>query len=311
MVTVLVTGGSGFIGSHVAGAYLSRGHRVVVADDFSSGRRVLAPQGAEVHEVDIRSPALAELFERVRPDIVNHHAGQISVTHSVRDPQLDAGINVSGTINVLENAVRVGSSRFICASTGGALYGEPEYTPCDEKHPIAPLSPYGVSKYCAEQYVRYYSHTAGLSSVVLRYGNVYGPGQDPHGEAGVVAIFSQRMLSGEQAVIFGNGLQERDFVFVGDVAAANVAALSLGDGETLNIGTGEGHSVNELYSAIAEATDCDLPPVHEEARPGEVFRITLDASRAQKVLGWRPKTSFRDGIQRTVEAFAAESSQGR
>lgn len=305
MPTILVTGGCGFIGSHVTKRYLAAGHRVAVVDNLSSGREELLAAGAELHRVDIRDAALEEVFAKVRPDVVNHHAAHLSVARSVREPQFDASVNVVGSVNVLELAVKYGAQRLIFASTGGALYGEPKRSPCDETHPIEPLSPYGVAKYCVEQYVRYFSRMRGLSSVILRYSNVYGPDQDPFGEAGVVAIFCNRMLANEQAYIFGNGEQERDFVYVGDVAEASLLALERGEGGAYNIGTGRGNSVNRLYQVLAEITGCKLPPAYKPANPGEVFRITLDASLARRMLGWQPTVSFEQGLRETVKAFAA------
>ena len=309
MSTVLVTGGAGFIGSHVSRAYLAQGHRVIIADDLSSHRNELIPPEAEFHQLDIRDSALIELFQRVRPDVVSHHAAQVSVQRSVRQPELDASINIVGTANVLEAAATSGVKRFIFASTGGALYGEPQYHPCDEAHPIEPLSPYAMSKYCAEQYVRYYSRMTGMPSVVLRYANVYGPAQDPHGEAGVVAIFTQRMLSGQQAVINGTGEQARDFVYVGDVVEASMLAMERGDNGTYNIGTGRGSTVSELYGLLARATSCQQRPLHGEPKPGEIFRITLECSRAERELGWRPVTSLEEGVELTVESFAARTKR--
>lgn len=310
MPTVLVTGGAGFIGSHVARAYLSHGHRVVIADNLAGQRKDLIPKEAEFHQVDIRDAALNDLFAEVRPDIVNHHAAQISVPYSVREPLKDLSSNVYGSANVLEAAARHHVKRFIFASTGGALYGEPQYHPCDEQHPIMPLSPYGVAKFCTEQYVRYYAQMRDMTSVVLRYANVYGPNQDPHGEAGVVAIFTQRMLEKEPSVIFGDGEQQRDFVYVGDVAQANVLALDLGDNGTYNIGTGAGHSVNELHRLLGQATAYQVPAEYEQARPGDVLRITLDSSKAARDLGWRPETSFQKGLELTVQSFADQRSSG-
>lgn len=306
MATILVTGGCGFIGSHVARTYLANGHRVAVVDDLSTGRRELLPPGAEFFKVDVRDAALEQVFATVRPDVVNHHAAQISVLRSVREPQIDAAINVVGSVNVLECAAKHGVKRFIFASTGGALYGEPQRLPCDETHPIAPLSAYGTAKYCVEQYIGYYSRMRALPSVILRYANVFGPDQDPHGEAGVVAIFTNRMLANEQAFIFGTGEQERDFVYVGDVAQASLLALERGEGKAYNIGTGIGSSVNRLYQILAEATSCKLPPAHKPANAGEVFKITLDASKARKELGWRPTVTFEKGLQETVRSFAAK-----
>jgi UDP-glucose 4-epimerase len=305
MATILVTGGAGFIGSHVAEAYLAAGHRVMVVDDLTSGKEANLPKGAELHRMDIRDPGLGELIARLKPDVVNHHAAQISVLRSTREPRLDADINVSGSVALLAACAEQGVKRFIFASTGGALYGDPDRLPCDESHRVAPLSPYGVAKYCVEQYVGYFSANRGLPAVILRYGNVYGPRQDPHGEAGVVAIFTRRMLAGEQAFIFGTGDQERDFVYAGDVARANVLALTKGEGQAYNIGTGTGASVNQLYRSIARLTGCTLAPQHRPPNTGEVYRIFLDASKAQRELGWRPEVGLEEGLARTVEAFRA------
>ena len=305
MSTVLITGGAGFIGSHVARAYLGAGHRVIVLDDLSTGRKKLVPDGAEFLDIDIRDPGIVEAFQRLRPEVVNHLAAQVSVVRSAREPQVDASINIIGAVNVLDSAARAGVKRVIFSSTGGALYGEPQKLPCDEQHPIAPLSPYGVAKYCIEQYLRYFARLRSLPFVILRYGNVYGPGQDPFGEAGVVAIFTQRMLKDEQCHIFGDGAQERDYVYVEDVAQANVLALKQGEGETFNIGTGEAMSVNQLHRLLAGITGCIRPAIFERARPGEVFRIYLDASKAKRELGWRPQVTFEEGLRRTVAAFRA------
>lgn len=303
LAKVLVTGGAGFIGSHVVRAYLSSGHDVTIVDDLSSGKKTNVPEGIDLHVMDVRNPAISDLMRRLRPDVVNHHAAQISVTRSVRDPQFDAHVNVVGSVNVLEACAQNRIAQFIFASTGGALYGEPKYLPCDETHPIAPLSPYGVAKRCVEEYVSYYGLTHGLSTVVLRYGNVFGPRQDPHGEAGVVAIFAQRMLSDRQVEIFGHGLQERDFVYAGDVAQANLLALTKGNGDVFNIGNGKGTSVNELHQLVAEATRCDIPAVYKPPRSGEVFKITLDCSKAAQKLGWHPKLDLKTAIERTVASF--------
>ena len=303
MSTVIITGGAGFIGSHVAKAYLRAGHRVVVVDDLSTGRRNLVSEGAEFVHLDVTDPSLITVFQRIRPDVVNHLAAQVSVVRSTREPQADAAINVVGSSNVLDAAARCGAKRFIFSSTGGALYGEPQSLPCAEDHPIAPLSPYGVAKYCVEQYIRYFARVRGLPAVILRYGNVYGPGQDPYGEAGVVAIFTQKMLKKEQCYIFGTGEQERDFVYVEDVAQANVTALDKGVGEAINIGTGEAISVLRLYALLAQLTGCAQQAEHKPENPGEVFRIYLDASKAKRVLGWQPRVSFAEGLRRTVEAF--------
>ncbi|MBI2866825.1 MAG: NAD-dependent epimerase/dehydratase family protein [Chloroflexi bacterium] len=303
MSTILVTGGGGFIGSHIAKAFIATGHRVVIVDDLSSGRRELVPPQAAFYQMDIRDPAIEKVFQEHRPDVVDHHAAQISVSRSMREPRFDAEVNVVGSVNLLDIAARHGVKRFIFASTGGALYGEPERLPCGESHPIAPLSPYGTAKYAVEQYVRYFKRAGGLPFVILRYGNVYGPDQDPHGEAGVVAIFALKMLRGQEVTVFGDGTQQRDFIYVGDVAQANVSALERGEGGAYNIGTGRGDSVNEVYRVLAAATGYTKPPVYLPARPGDVYRIWLNCSLAKRELGWQAATPLEEGLRRTVEAI--------
>jgi UDP-glucose 4-epimerase len=302
-VKILVTGGAGFIGSHVVDAYIEAGHQVVVVDDLSSGSRANLHPAATFYELDIRQPELRDIFAAERPDVVNHHAAQIDVRRSVTDPAFDAEVNVLGSINLLECARISGVGKVIYISSGGAIYGEPEYEPCDEAHPVRPLSPYGVSKYTVEQYLPIYRAAYGLDTTALRYANVYGPRQDPHGEAGVVAIFSAQMLAGEAPTVNGSGEQARDFVYVADCARANVLALDRGSGRAYNLGTGTATSINELAALLKDAAGYAGPVAHGPAKAGEVFRITLDAGRAREELGWEPEVDLAEGLQRTVGYF--------
>ena len=300
----LVTGGAGFIASHLVDALVERGFHVAVVDDLSSGHREFVNPGAAFYQVDIRdASALARVFEVERPDFVDHHAAQISVVRSVADPVYDAQVNILGSLNVLEMARKYKVKKLVFASTGGALYGEPKKLPCDEEHPIAPLSNYGVAKRAVELYIHVYNQAFGLNYTVLRYANVYGPRQDPLGEAGVVAIFSQRMLKGSLCTIFGSGEQERDFVYVGDIVQANLFALEKGDLGKFNIGSGRGTSVNSIFSLLQGLTSYSKNAEYAPARAGEVSRIYLDNSLARNVLGWRPGVSLEDGLRRTVEYF--------
>lgn len=300
---VLVTGGAGFIGSHVVDLYVKNGYDVFVVDDLSSGRRSNLNPEATFYEVDIRSPDLEEVFERERPDVVNHHAAQIDVRRSVIEPVFDADVNVLGSIKLLEYARRYEVQRVVYSSTGGAVYGEPQYLPCDEAHPVNPICQYGASKHTVEHYLTLYHHLYGLDYTVLRYPNVYGPRQDPHGEAGVVAIFTGQMLRGEQAVINGDGLQERDFVYVGDCARANLLALQKERNGVYNLGSERGTSVNELFALLGEATGYEKEAVHGPPKPGETRKITLTFDKARRELGWRPTVNLEEGLARTVEYF--------
>jgi UDP-glucose 4-epimerase len=287
----------------VVDAYVAAGHQVVVVDDLSSGSRANLNPAATFYELDVRQPELRDVFAAERPEVVNHHAAQIDVRRSVTEPGFDADVNVLGSINLLECARAVGVRKVIYISSGGAIYGEPERLPCDEDHPVAPLSPYGVSKYTVEQYLPIYQMTYGLDTTILRYANVYGPRQDPHGEAGVVAIFSGRMLAGDVPTVNGSGEQARDFVYVADCARANLRALDRGSGRAYNLGTGAATSINELAALLAEAADYPGPVVHGPAKAGEVFRITLEATRAREELGWEPEVDLAEGLERTVEYF--------
>jgi UDP-glucose 4-epimerase len=300
---VLVTGGAGFIGSHLAERLASLGYSVAVVDNLSTGKRENLASQVKFYHASITSPDLNEVFESARPRVVFHNAAQISVSISVREPSQDAETNVLGALRVLELCRRHKVEKLVFSSTGGALYGEPDYLPCDEEHPIRPLSPYGLSKYVGEQYMGLYSRIHGLTTVALRYGNVYGPRQDPHGEAGVVAIFANLMLAGKQPTIFGDGLQERDFVYVGDVVDANVLAMKPGVTGYYNIGTGQGVTVNRIYNSLREALGFKSEAKYGPPRPGDVYKIALDPSKAQRELGWSPKVGIDEGLRRTAEFF--------
>jgi len=301
--TALVTGGAGFIGSHVVDRLVGDGFRVLVVDSLATGRREAVHGEASFHELDVRSPRLADVFKAERPDVVFHLAAAASVSGSVRNPAKDARANVMGSINVLQQARRLGIERFVFSSTGGALYGEPAYLPCDEAHPVRPLSPYGAAKNAVEGYVHAIAGLGGFGYTTLRYGNVYGPRQDPHGEAGVVAIFARRMLDARDVVIYGDGDQQRDFVYVSDVVEANLKALAQpGDG-VFNIGRGEGASVNAVFGALAAATGYTRSPRHRAARAGDVGKIYLDVRQARESLGWTAAVGLEAGIAATVASF--------
>jgi UDP-glucose 4-epimerase len=301
---VLVTGGAGFIGSHVVDLYLENGYEVVVVDDLSTGREANLNPKAKFYPLDIRNPELAEVFERERPDFINHHAAQMDVRRSVADPLFDADVNVRGSIHLLELARKSQVKRFIYISTGGAVFGEPVYLPCDEDHPINPICPYGASKHTVEHYLYMYFVNYGLKYTVIRYPNVYGPRQDPHGEAGVVAIFTGQMLGGVQAVINGDGEQERDYVYVGDCARANLLALTkAGEAGIYNLGSSTGTTVNQIFNHLKAITGYPLQAVHGPAKLGETRKIYLDASKAQRELGWQPEVNLEDGLRNTVEYF--------
>jgi len=303
---ILVTGGAGFIASHVTDRYLALGHEVAVLDNLSTGLRELVAPGAKFYEVDLRDVAgLARVFEAFRPEVVNHHAAQIDVRKSVDDPAHDAEINVVGSANLLLQCRRSGTKRFIYISSGGAMYGEPQYLPADEKHPVSPEAPYGITKHTVEHYVEVERRLFGLETVVLRYPNVYGPRQNPQGEAGVNAIFIGLMLAGRVPTIFGDGEALRDYLYVHDAVEANVLALEKGTGEAYNLGWGVGISVNQIYRELAGLLSFPHPVKYAPARAGEVSRIYLDASKARAELGWEPRTPFREGLRQTIEFFRA------
>jgi UDP-glucose 4-epimerase len=318
MSTILVTGGAGFIGSHVVDAFIDEGHRVVVVDDLSSGKEENLNPKAQFYKMDLCDPRLGEVFAREKIEWVDHHAAQIDVRKSVADPGEDARVNLLGLLNLLENCLRHRVKGVIFASSGGVVYGEPDHLPVAETQPKRPLSPYGVSKLCSEYYLYYYHRVHGLPYIALRYGNVFGPRQDPHGEAGVVAIFTGKMLRGEAPTIFGDGEQLRDYIFVEDVVRANLLALGYLEEEgsksacgtpnsiddrAFNIGTGVGTSVNELFSQLAGIIGFRGRANYGPERAGELRRIFLDASKAREELSWRPLVSLPEGLKRTVESL--------
>ena len=303
----LVTGGACFIGSNLVDALIARGDEVTAVDDLSTGRESnLEPAlggGARLVELDIRdAEAVTECVERASPEVIFHLAAQIDVRKSVADPAKDARINVEGTINLLRAATRAGVSRFVNTSTGGAIYGEGQILPAPEDHPVAPEAPYGLSKFCAENYCGVFTRLNGLSTVSLRYGNVYGPRQDPLGEAGVIAIFCGKLLAGERPTIFGDGKQTRDYVFVGDVVRANLDAVGSQAGGPFNIGRGEPSSVLDIVAALARH-EPGFEAEHAPARPGEVQHIYLDCSRAQTEFGWRAEVGLEEGLERTLASL--------
>jgi len=300
---VLVTGGAGFIASHLVDRLIADGHSVAIVDDLSTGFRENINPKATFYEIDIRNQALSEVFEKERPDIVDHHAAQMAVIKSVEEPQFDADVNIGGSINVILNCLKYNVKKIVYISTGGAVYGEPQYLPVDEAHPVNPISQYGISKHTVEHYLFLYNLTDGLKYTVLRYPNVYGPRQYPYGEAGVTAIFSAKMLKGETPTIFGDGEQLRDYVYVDDIVEANILAMTnpATDNQILNIGSGRGDSVNEIFRIIKEATGFAGEPIYAPARKGEVYKIYISAEKARRVMGWRPKVSFEEGLKRLVE----------
>ncbi len=304
---VLVTGGAGFIGSHVVDAYVAAGLDVVVVDNLATGSRANLNPAARFYEVDIRDrAALEQVFAAERPQVVNHQAAQASVRVSMEDPPKDAEINVLGSLHVLEAARKHGARKVIYAATGGAAVGEPKYLPVDEDHPVEPLSPYGADKHAVEHYCVLYQKSFGLETTILRYSNIYGPRQDPRGEAGVIAIFAGLMLAEQRPTIYGTGDQERDYTYVEDVARANVLALTKGGGGMFNIGTGVSASVNRLFSDLAELVGFSEQPIYAAPLPGEVFKIYVTYERARQVLGWEPTVDLREGLKRTVESVRAK-----
>ena len=299
----LVTGGAGFIGSHITDALLAGGHEVAVVDDLSRGHREQVPQGATLHVVDITSDALPPVIADFRPEVVFHQAAQIDVRRSVREPLLDTSINVLGTVNLMQACATNGVRRAVFASSGGAIYGDTDVLPTGEDHPCRPASQYGAAKLCAEVYGDVFRQLYGIDFVALRYANVYGPRQDPHGEAGVVAIFAERLLRGEGAMINGDGTQTRDYVFVGDVVAANLAAMSTGKPGAYNIGTSRQTDVNELYELIAGSCGVERKAEHGPGKEGEQRASCLSIEHAREALDWEPQMHLEQGIAATVEWF--------
>ncbi|HWS71453.1 MAG TPA: NAD-dependent epimerase/dehydratase family protein [Thermoanaerobaculia bacterium] len=305
---VLVTGGAGFIGSHLVDAYLARGWRVSIIDDLSTGVRANVNPAAEFHEADLADPAAMAIVERIRPDVISHHAAQIDVRKSVADPAFDAMANIVASIRLLHKAHELGVERVLFASSGGALYGEPVIAPQPESHPALPLSPYGCAKLSVEHYLHYFREVHGLESVALRYANVYGPRQNAHGEAGVVAIFANRLLAGEPVTINGTGEQQRDFVFVSDVVRANMAASEIAMSGAYNVGTGVETSVNEIYALMTSILGIDREPIHAPAKAGEQLRSVIDATKLRDAAGIDGFVPLRDGMETTLAWFRSPSA---
>ena len=300
---VLVTGGVGFIGSHIVDALIEQGHQVAVVDNLATGFLENVNPGAKFYRMSICGTELTNVFEQERPEIINHQAAQMVIARSVTDPVFDAEENILGSLNVILNCVRFGVKRIIYASSGGAVYGEPQYLPVDEQHPINPISQYGISKHTVEHYLHLYGLQHGLKYVVLRYSNVYGPRQSPGGEAGVVAIFANQMLREEQPTIYGPGDKTRDYIHVSDVVAANLLAMERGKNEIYNIGTGVETSDQKTFDTLAEMLGYSGNPLYAPVRTGEIYHICLDATKAQKELGWKPRLSFEEGLSQAVSYY--------
>ena len=307
---ILVTGEAGFIGSHIVDAYLDLGHSVSVVDNLSTGRRENVNPRATLYQVDIRNlDEIKKVFSDASFDLVNHHAAQMDVRKSVDDPAYDASVNIIGLLNLLECSVKSGVSRIVFASSGGAIYGEQDYFPADEQHPTRPISPYGVAKLASEQYLYYYQTVHGLQSASLRYANVYGPRQNPEGEAGVVAIFTSKMLSDGDPLINGDGKQTRDYVYVGDVVAANVLALDVKASAVFNVGTGKETDVNQLFHHLRNAIGAKCDERHGPAKKGEQLRSVLSHAKISKSLNWSPRVSLGEGLKLTARYFRDRTKQ--
>ncbi len=302
---ILVTGGAGFIGSHTVDALVAAGkHQVSIIDNLTAGKRDQVNRAARFHEIDLRdADAVRRVIEAETPEIIVHLAAQMDVRRSVADPPYDAQVNIVGFLNLIESARQHGLRRVIFSSTGGAIYGEQEEFPAPEDHPLHPVSPYGVAKLATEAYLFFYKVQYGIDYTALRYGNVYGPRQDPHGEAGVVAIFCGRMLEGKPCTIYGDGKQTRDYIFVGDVVRANVAAASTNVSGAINIGTGIETNVNDLYHTLGTVADVTRAPEYAPARPGEQSRSVISPARAAQLLNWRPQVELAKGLDETFSYF--------
>jgi UDP-glucose 4-epimerase len=313
-VKILVTGGAGFIGSHVVDALVREEHEVVVVDDLSMGRRAHVHPAARLHQVDIRQrDVMEEVFRAERPELVNHHAAQGNLRRSMTEPSFDASVNILGSLILIELSLAYRIKRFVYISSGGAVYGEPQRLPVDEDHPIRPMSAYGVSKYSVEQYLEMFRSEQGLDCTILRYANVYGPRQDPRGEAGVVAIFSRQMLIGERPTIFGDGTKTRDYVHVDDIVRANLLAMAQkrAVGRVYNLGLGNEVSDRQIFELVRSSVGVTMEPILAAKRPGEIDRICLDPSRAKAELGWEPSIPLEEGIGRTVAFYRGGGGQAR
>jgi UDP-glucose 4-epimerase len=303
---ILVSGGAGFIASHVVDLYVAQGHEVIVVDNLSTGKLANLNPAAKFYECDIREKKLEDVFREERPQVVNHHAAQAEVRRSVAEPVYDAEVNILGSLHLIDLSREYQVKRFIYISSGGAAYGEPEYLPCDEAHPVNPLSPYGATKHTVEHYLFMYEKNYGLPYIVLRYPNVYGPRQDPNGEAGVIAIFARKFCVGQVPVINGDGEQLRDYVYVADCARANLAALDPGLPSGLyNLGSGQGTSVNQLYALLKKLTGSELNAVHGPAKLGETRHIYLEAGKARRLMGWSQQVTLEQGLKQTLDSIQA------
>ena len=300
---ILVTGGAGFIGSNVVDGFIQEGHQVMVVDNLSTGVESNINKKAQFIKVDIRSVVIDTIFEKMQPDVLCHHAAQIDIRKSVADPIFDADVNIMGSLNLINACIKHQVKKVVFASTGGAIYGEQDYLPTDEKHPSHPLSPYGVAKLTIEKYLDYYHKTYGIDFISLRYSNVYGPRQNPLGEAGVVAIFTERLLTDKESIINGDGKQTRDFIFVEDVVKANLLALDYPQSDIFNIGTGIETDINSIFRILKEEIGSKQGENHGPTVPGDLKRNALDYARAEKFLGWKPKYDLKKGISITVDYF--------
>ena len=308
-MNILVTGGAGFIGSHIADAYIAEGHNVIIVDNLSGGVLENVNPKAKFYQLDVRSEKLEDVFQKEKIDVVSHLAAQMDVRRSVSDPKFDASVNVLGGLNIFESARRHRVKKIIFSSTGGAIYGEQDYFPADEEHPTRPLSPYGITKLCTEKYLFFYKAVYGINHVILRYANVYGPRQNPHGEAGVVAIFCNKMLKGEQPVINGYGKQTRDYTFVGDVVKANLLALKYDGSNIYNIGTGIEADVNKLFLELRSHLNPSCPEQHAPAKDGEQQRSVISFKKIESELGWKPTVQLEEGLRLTAEYFRKKYSE--
>lgn len=300
---ILVTGGAGFIGSHVVDSFINEGHSVVIIDDLSTGREQNINSKAKFIKTDIKDENISKIFEQEKFDIVDHHAAQMDVRKSVKDPAFDANTNIIGTINLLQNCIKYKVKKFIFASTGGAVYGEQKYFPADEEHPTNPVSPYGISKLAVEKYLYFYNVQYNFNYTILRYANIYGPRQNPEGEAGVVAIFTNKLLKNEQPIINGDGKQTRDYVYVGDVVKANLLALKDNATDIYNVGTGLETDVNTLFSYLNKITGKNRDEKHGPPAQGEQLRSVITSEKIFNKFNWKPDTKLEDGLQKTVEYF--------